>query len=482
MEGDLYGGLGVAPLDMRSLASSASDVPPANTKDAVKVSYLVSSQFAGAVVHFFQTVESAQQGIDNVHRQRRTFGLVDLYDYSADIHTGVTRCVMVSKIEEVSLPSRDMRVLLGPFTEFDVLCQGSSMLDFIRTVGALYSPHAPGNPMILLQLEDKHQKALYSNSSQSTPPAVPMKSVRCRVFRGKLGGADAAPAAAAPLAAASAEPAAAAHHTHQPAPSSSSQQQEHEQEQQPQQLQQPPPPPPLGPPPPQASQQQQQQRPPPHGLDTVPTLPPGPPADIFSSRLEGGDSTSVVEAAAAAYGARTAGATGPAGQHDLRMKVMRLEEELQLKARREAQSEDSLRREVVSLRDELRRLSPQQQQQQRQLAPPHAQPPQHQQPNPPPPAGPPPVWLEAYKQSPAPQQQPPPTFSDPQQQHTPKVLSPSYLRAQGRVAETPPFARKPPPGSAPYQVGRPHALPPGGGGGGASGGVGAGSPGSIWGF
>eukprot|EP00754_Rhynchopus_humris_P003579 Rhum_TRINITY_DN11885_c1_g1::Rhum_TRINITY_DN11885_c1_g1_i1::g.47600::m.47600 len=248
MEGDLYGGLGVAPLDMRSLASSVSDAPPANTKDAVKVSYLVSSQFAGAVVHFFQTVESAQQGIDNVHRQRRTFGLVDQYDYSADIHTGVTRCVMVSKIEEVSLPSRDMRVLLGPFTEFDVLCQGSSMLDFIRTVGALYSPHAPGNPMILLQLEDKHQKALYSNSSQSTPPAVPMKSVRCRVFRGKLGG-DAAPAAApaaAPLAAASAEPASAArHHVDQPAPSSSSQQHEHEQEQQ---LQQPPPPPPPPPP------------------------------------------------------------------------------------------------------------------------------------------------------------------------------------------------------------------------------------------
>eukprot|EP01059_Diplonema_ambulator_P020393 TRINITY_DN34170_c0_g1_i1.p1 TRINITY_DN34170_c0_g1~~TRINITY_DN34170_c0_g1_i1.p1 ORF type:complete len:407 (+),score=93.29 TRINITY_DN34170_c0_g1_i1:47-1222(+) len=140
-------------------------------KESVKVSYLTSSQYNGLVMHYFQTVESVAQRIDNVHRQRRTFAIVDPHDYSSDIHLGVTRCVMVSKIEEITLPTSEMKVLLGPFTEFDVLCQGSSMLDFIRTIGALYSPNAPGNKMILLQLQEGQQQ---------------QKSVRCTLYTGDI--------------------------------------------------------------------------------------------------------------------------------------------------------------------------------------------------------------------------------------------------------------------------------------------------------
>eukprot|EP01063_Lacrimia_lanifica_P034527 TRINITY_DN6404_c0_g1_i1.p1 TRINITY_DN6404_c0_g1~~TRINITY_DN6404_c0_g1_i1.p1 ORF type:complete len:481 (+),score=144.92 TRINITY_DN6404_c0_g1_i1:70-1443(+) len=152
----------------------------ADRAPSVKVSYLTSSQYGGVVLHFFQTVEAVAQRIDNVHRQRRTFALVDPSDYSSDVHSGVTRCVAVSKIEQVSLPSDQVKVLHGPFTEFDVLCQGSSMLDFIRTIGALYSPHVPGNKMILLRLD-----AGADLDAQE-------KAVRCVVYNGQL------PAAAAP--------------------------------------------------------------------------------------------------------------------------------------------------------------------------------------------------------------------------------------------------------------------------------------------
>ncbi|KAJ9461731.1 hypothetical protein DIPPA_19470 [Diplonema papillatum] len=141
---------------------------PDGKLETVKVSYLTSSQFNSTVIHFFQTVDNLARSIDNVHRQRRTFAIADDRDYSSDIHVGVTRCVMISKIEEVSLSEDAMRALLGPFTEFDVLCQGSSLLDFIRTVGALYSPHAPGAKLVLLALDDAQQQ---------------MRSVRCHLYR-----------------------------------------------------------------------------------------------------------------------------------------------------------------------------------------------------------------------------------------------------------------------------------------------------------
>eukprot|EP01062_Namystynia_karyoxenos_P005935 TRINITY_DN12062_c1_g5_i1.p1 TRINITY_DN12062_c1_g5~~TRINITY_DN12062_c1_g5_i1.p1 ORF type:complete len:412 (+),score=122.70 TRINITY_DN12062_c1_g5_i1:87-1322(+) len=139
--------------------------------DTVPVSYLTSSQYYGAVLHFFQTVENAAMRIDNVHKQKRIFAIVDLDDNGGDLHRGVARCVSISKFQEVTLPEDELRVLLGPFTEFDVICQGSSMLDFIRTIGALYSPQAQGNQMALLRLDEGPQQ---------------QRAARCRLFRGAL--------------------------------------------------------------------------------------------------------------------------------------------------------------------------------------------------------------------------------------------------------------------------------------------------------
>ena len=328
--GDYFGD--AAGLPMADPSEAALD----EEKDAVKVCYLTSSQHQGAVVHFYQTVEAAQQGIDNVHRQRRTFGLVDPYDYSADIHVGVTRCVMVSKIEEITLPPSEMRVLLGPFTEFDVLCQGSSMLDFIRTIGALYSPQAPGNPMILLQVDDRQQKYFYNgkNSSSAT-----LKSVRCNVFKGRLESLR---------------------------PKKAKVEEEFRFQQ---------PAPPVGAPPPQTQQTHQ------------------------AANQQGWAKQQAQQ------------------QDDLRMQVQHLQEELHTKGRGHDISETEMRREIVALREELRKAAspprveqpsplfaanppPQQQQPHQQpqqnalWAQPQAQPIQTQ---PPPPSGPPPVWLEPYK-------------------------------------------------------------------------------------
>eukprot|EP00756_Hemistasia_phaeocysticola_P054695 Hpha_TRINITY_DN30607_c0_g1::TRINITY_DN30607_c0_g1_i1::g.18268::m.18268 len=139
-------------------------------REAVRVSYLTSSQYRGKVLHFFQTAETGAMRIDNVHRQKRIFALVEVGEFGADLHGGVARCVGVSKIEEITLTPSEMKTLLGPFTEFDVICQGSSMLDFIRTIGALYCPSVAGNQMTLLEIDP------------SAPSAHRHTTVQCRVF------------------------------------------------------------------------------------------------------------------------------------------------------------------------------------------------------------------------------------------------------------------------------------------------------------
>ena len=156
---DLDLGLG-GPLAAAYSGYSNPNPPSGNSGDTVKVGYLTSSQYRGTVLHFFQTIEVVEQRIDLVHRQRRVFAIVDDFDYEKDVHAGVTRCISLSRVEELKLPQNEMKALLGPFTEFDVLIQGSCILDFIRTIGALYSPNVSGNQMLLLEIDEMTSKTV----------------------------------------------------------------------------------------------------------------------------------------------------------------------------------------------------------------------------------------------------------------------------------------------------------------------------------
>eukprot|EP01060_Flectonema_neradi_P030063 TRINITY_DN4295_c0_g1_i1.p1 TRINITY_DN4295_c0_g1~~TRINITY_DN4295_c0_g1_i1.p1 ORF type:complete len:399 (+),score=71.50 TRINITY_DN4295_c0_g1_i1:46-1197(+) len=156
---DLDLGLG-GPLSAAYPGYSVGESPSGSASDIVKVGYLTSSQYKGRVLHFFQTIEVVEQRIDLVHRQRRVFAIVDDFDYEKDVHAGVTRCIALSRVEELKLPQNEMKALLGPFTEFDVLIQGSCILDFIRTIGALYSPNVSGNQMLLLEIDEMTSKTV----------------------------------------------------------------------------------------------------------------------------------------------------------------------------------------------------------------------------------------------------------------------------------------------------------------------------------
>eukprot|EP01062_Namystynia_karyoxenos_P022629 TRINITY_DN18694_c0_g1_i1.p1 TRINITY_DN18694_c0_g1~~TRINITY_DN18694_c0_g1_i1.p1 ORF type:complete len:363 (+),score=93.57 TRINITY_DN18694_c0_g1_i1:107-1195(+) len=134
-----------------------------NQRIALKVQYLTSSchTAAGAALHFFQVVE---QGVRAGGKpQKRIVVLVDRPTFLAELDTAINRCVMVSKIEHMCLFEEDLRALTGPLTQYDVLLQMSSMLDFIRTIGCIFKPNDPMNPSTMYELEENQPIAARVN-------------------------------------------------------------------------------------------------------------------------------------------------------------------------------------------------------------------------------------------------------------------------------------------------------------------------------
>eukprot|EP00759_Apiculatamorpha_spiralis_P031631 PhF_6_TR3351/c0_g1_i1/m.4748 len=134
----------------------------------MNVGYLTSSQYYGMLVHFFQTKESVSnivQGFEangsatDVPSQKRILGLVDnTHDVSKinDLSVLTNRCVMMSRIEvlkfEKDVDYRTIRTALNVATEYDVLAQGATLLDFVRVVGAIFSLNSRGPKMVLVSL------------------------------------------------------------------------------------------------------------------------------------------------------------------------------------------------------------------------------------------------------------------------------------------------------------------------------------------
>eukprot|EP00756_Hemistasia_phaeocysticola_P018864 Hpha_TRINITY_DN15624_c4_g8::TRINITY_DN15624_c4_g8_i1::g.99252::m.99252 len=134
-----------------------------NQRVALKVQYLTSSSHtaAGAALHFFMVVE---QGVRAGGKpQKRIVVLVDRPTFLAELDTAINRCVMVSKIEHMCLFEEDLRPLTGPLTQYDVLLQMSSMLDFIRTIGSIFKPNDPLNPSTMFELEENQPIAARVN-------------------------------------------------------------------------------------------------------------------------------------------------------------------------------------------------------------------------------------------------------------------------------------------------------------------------------
>jgi len=132
------------------------------TRSTLRVSYLSSTSYSTTLVvlHFFQVAEQTQNSNNNRPSQKRLLLLVDPPTYKSDIDTAITRCVMISKIEEMVIQREHLTSLTTPFCAYDVLLQHYSLLDFIRMIGAIYRPtHPPSLNIPLFELEENQPVA-----------------------------------------------------------------------------------------------------------------------------------------------------------------------------------------------------------------------------------------------------------------------------------------------------------------------------------
>ena len=94
--------------------------------------------------------------------------LVDKQSFLADIDAALSRSVMISKVELMYMFEEDMRLLAGPMTPYDMLLQGAQVLDFIRTVGAIFKPNDPSSPVPMFELEENQPIAARVNCRASS--------------------------------------------------------------------------------------------------------------------------------------------------------------------------------------------------------------------------------------------------------------------------------------------------------------------------
>eukprot|EP01065_Artemidia_motanka_P011263 TRINITY_DN16051_c0_g1_i1.p1 TRINITY_DN16051_c0_g1~~TRINITY_DN16051_c0_g1_i1.p1 ORF type:complete len:398 (+),score=127.67 TRINITY_DN16051_c0_g1_i1:56-1195(+) len=119
---------------------------------ALRVTYLTSGSHSStsSVLHFFQVTEQTTRP----RPQKRIVVLVDRATYAAELDTAINRCVLVSQIEEMCLYEEHLRPLTEALTQYDALRQMSSMLDFIRTIPAVFKPNDPRNPVTMFELDE----------------------------------------------------------------------------------------------------------------------------------------------------------------------------------------------------------------------------------------------------------------------------------------------------------------------------------------
>eukprot|EP01059_Diplonema_ambulator_P025952 TRINITY_DN43091_c0_g1_i1.p1 TRINITY_DN43091_c0_g1~~TRINITY_DN43091_c0_g1_i1.p1 ORF type:complete len:371 (+),score=89.15 TRINITY_DN43091_c0_g1_i1:31-1113(+) len=139
-----------------------------NQRIGLSVEYLTSSNHtaAGCALHFFMVKEQGRRA--GGKPAKRMMALVDRQTFLAEVDTAINRCVSISKIEVMCLYEEHLRPLTGPLTQYDVLLQGSTMLDFIRTIGSVFKPNDPANPCPMYELEENQPLAARVNCKIST--------------------------------------------------------------------------------------------------------------------------------------------------------------------------------------------------------------------------------------------------------------------------------------------------------------------------
>eukprot|EP01064_Diplonema_japonicum_P038461 TRINITY_DN9347_c0_g1_i1.p1 TRINITY_DN9347_c0_g1~~TRINITY_DN9347_c0_g1_i1.p1 ORF type:complete len:348 (+),score=62.19 TRINITY_DN9347_c0_g1_i1:43-1086(+) len=139
-----------------------------NQRIGLAVEYLTSSNHtaAGCALHFFMVVEQGRRA--GGKPSKRMIVLVDRPTFLAEVDTAIHRCVTMSKIETMCLYEEHLRPMTGPLTQYDVLLQGSVMLDFIRTIGSVFKPNDPANPCPMYELEENQPLSARVNCRIST--------------------------------------------------------------------------------------------------------------------------------------------------------------------------------------------------------------------------------------------------------------------------------------------------------------------------
>eukprot|EP00760_Papus_ankaliazontas_P031709 PhM_4_TR5417/c0_g1_i1/m.14296 len=157
----------------------------------MNVGYLTSGQYHNYLVHFFQTREISPSSTGGASTQsnnkmgsvyfpspvslkpseRRVIALLDdttryniakVQQQRGELHILTSRCAAMSRVEVMRFESepeaKAVRSALVHATEYDVLAQSSTMLDFVRILNGIFTldAAAAGNRMVLVRLS-QHQ-------------------------------------------------------------------------------------------------------------------------------------------------------------------------------------------------------------------------------------------------------------------------------------------------------------------------------------
>eukprot|EP01060_Flectonema_neradi_P026859 TRINITY_DN362_c13_g1_i1.p1 TRINITY_DN362_c13_g1~~TRINITY_DN362_c13_g1_i1.p1 ORF type:complete len:322 (+),score=63.77 TRINITY_DN362_c13_g1_i1:97-1062(+) len=134
-----------------------------NQRVGLKVQFVASSSHtaAGCAIHFFQATGQGQRA--GGKPSKKLLCLVDRKTFLADVETAVNRCVMISKIEMMAMYQEDARPLMEAMTQYEIILQRGTYLDFVRTIGAIFKPGDPGNPTPMYELEENQNPAVKVN-------------------------------------------------------------------------------------------------------------------------------------------------------------------------------------------------------------------------------------------------------------------------------------------------------------------------------
>lgn len=120
------------------------------------VTYLTSCGVSTAhcVAHFYLVAENEARLPPGKNPQKRLALIADRPTFQSDMDVSVSRCVSFSQITEISVQEDHLGPLIGPFSEYDILLQQSSIVDFIRTVSAVFKPNSTTSVVPTFVVED----------------------------------------------------------------------------------------------------------------------------------------------------------------------------------------------------------------------------------------------------------------------------------------------------------------------------------------